>query len=130
MSKIIGIDLGTTYSAIAQLDDLGNPEVLSSTDENRKITASNIYVSGDKVVVGDKALDALTATPKNVISETKRQMENDVAYSIEQGLWVEKDEAEENSYTPAQVSSFILSKLKGYTSDVTKAVITVPALLA
>ena len=130
MSKIIGIDLGTTYSAIAQLDDLGNPEVLSSTDENRKITASNIYVSGDKVVVGDKALDALTATPKNVISETKRQMENDVAFSIEKGLWVEKDEAEENSYTPAQVSSFILSKLKGYTSDVTKAVITVPALFA
>ena len=76
MSKIIGIDLGTTYSAIAQLDDLGNPEVLSSTDENRKITTSTIYVSGDKVVVGDKALDALTATPKNVISETKRQMEN------------------------------------------------------
>ena len=130
MSKIIGIDLGTTYSAIAQLDDLGNPEVLSSTDENRKITASNIYVNGDKVVVGDKALDALTATPKNVISETKRQMENDVAYSVEKGLWVEKDEAEENSYTPAQVSSFILSKLKGYTSDVTKAVITVPALFA
>ena len=130
MSKIIGIDLGTTYSAIAQLDDLGNPEVLSSTDENRKITASTIYVSGDKVVVGDKALDALTATPKNVISETKRQMENDVAFSIEKGLWVEKDEAEENSYTPAQVSSFILSKLKGYTSDVTKAVITVPALFA
>ena len=130
MSKIIGIDLGTTYSAIAQLDDLGNPEVLSSTDENRKITTSTIYVSGDKVVVGDKALDALTATPKNVISETKRQMENDVAYSIEKGEWVEKDEAEDNSYTPAQVSSFILSKLKGYTSEVTKAVITVPALFA
>ncbi len=130
MSKIIGIDLGTTYSAIAQLDDLGNPEVLSSTDENRKITASTIYVSGEKVVVGDKALDALTATPKNVISETKRQMENDVVYSIDQGKWVEKDEAEENSYTPAQVSSFILSKLKGYTSEVSKAVITVPALFA
>ena len=44
MSKIIGIDLGTTYSAIAQLDDLGNPEVLSSTDSNRKInqTIKNI----------------------------------------------------------------------------------------
>ena len=120
MTKIIGIDLGTTYSAIAQLDDLGNPEVLSSTDENRKITASTIYVSGEKVIVGDKALDALAATPKNVISETKRQMENDVVYSVEKGAWVEKDEAEENSYTPAQVSSFILSKLKGYTSDVQK----------
>ena len=130
MTKIIGIDLGTTYSAIAQLDDLGNPEVLSSTDENRKITASTIYVSGEKVIVGDKASDALAATPKNVISETKRQMENDVVYSVEKGAWVEKDEAEENSYTPAQVSSFILSKLKGYTSDVQKAVITVPALFA
>ena len=130
MTKIIGIDLGTTYSAIAQLDDLGNPEVLSSTDENRKITSSTIYVSGEKVIVGDKALDALAATPKNVISETKRQMENDVVYSVEKGAWVEKDEAEENSYTPAQVSSFILSKLKGYTSDVQKAVITVPALFA
>ena len=130
MTKIIGIDLGTTYSAIAQLDDLGSPEVLSSTDENRKITASTIYVSGEKVIVGDKALDALAATPKNVISETKRQMENDVVYSVEKGAWVEKDEAEENCYTPAQVSSFILSKLKGYTSDVQKAVITVPALFA
>ncbi|MDA1284625.1 MAG: Hsp70 family protein [Proteobacteria bacterium] len=110
MSKIIGIDLGTTYSAIAQLDDLGNPEVLSSTDSNRKITASVVYTNGDKVIVGDKALDALAATSKNVISETKRQMENDVAYSVAKGEWVEKDEAEEGSYTPAQVSSFILSK--------------------
>ncbi|WP_440655316.1 Hsp70 family protein [Candidatus Pelagibacter sp. HIMB1506] len=131
MTKIIGIDLGTTYSAIAQLDDLGNPEVLSSTDENRKITASTVYVSGEKVIVGDKALDALAATPKNVISETKRQMENDVVYSVEKGEWIEKEDADDNnSYTPAQVSSFILNKLKGYTSDVQKAVITVPALFA
>ena len=130
MSKIIGIDLGTTYSAIAQLDDLGNPEVLSSTDSNRKITASAVYTNGEKVIVGDKALDALAATSKNVISETKRQMENDVAYSVAKGEWVEKDEAEEGSYTPAQISSFILSKLKGYTNEVQKAVITVPALFA
>ena len=59
MSKISSIDLGTTYSAIAKLDDLGNPEVLSLTDENRKSTASNIYVSSDKVVVGARDLDAL-----------------------------------------------------------------------
>ena len=91
MTKIIGIDLGTTYSAIAQLDDLGKP---SSFDENRKITASTIY-HDEKVIVGDKALDALAATPKNVISETKRQMENDVVYSVEKGAWVEKDEAED-----------------------------------
>ena len=78
MSKIIGIDLGTTYSAIAQLDDLGNPEVLASTDSNKKITASAVYIKDENVIVGDKALDALAATPKNVVTETKRQMENDI----------------------------------------------------
>ena len=85
MSKIIGIDLGTTFSAIAQLDDLGNPEVLASTDNNKKITASAVYIKDKNVIVGDKALDALTATPKNVVSETKRQMENDAVYSLEKG---------------------------------------------
>ena len=130
MSKIIGIDLGTTYSAIAQLDDLGNPEVLASTDSNKKITASVAYIKDKNVIVGDKTLSALTATPKNVVTETKRQMENDVVYSIEKGQWVDKDESDSTSYSPAQISSFILSKLKGYTSDVKKAVITVPALFA
>ena len=56
MSKVIGIDLGTTFSAIASLDDLGNPEVLSSLEDNRKITASAIYIDGKNVIVGDRAL--------------------------------------------------------------------------
>ena len=50
MSKIIGIDLGTTFSAIAILDDLGNPEVLASTDSNKKITASAVYLKEKNVV--------------------------------------------------------------------------------
>ena len=122
MSKIIGIDLGTTFSAIAQLDDLGNPEVLASTDTNKKITASAVYLKEKNAVVGDKALDALIATAKNVVTETKRQMENDVMFSTQKGEWIDKEGAEEGCYSPAQVSSFILSKLKGYTSDVKKAV--------
>ena len=61
MSKIIGIDLGTTYSAIAQLDDLGTPEVLASTDNNKKITASSVYIKDQNMIVGDKALDATCA---------------------------------------------------------------------
>ena len=130
MSKIIGIDLGTTFSAIAQLDDLGNPEVLASTDTNKKITASAVYLKEKNAVVGDKALDALSATPKNVATETKRQMENDVVFSTQKGEWIDKEGAEEGCYSPAQVSSFILGKLKGYTSDVKKAVVTVPALFA
>jgi len=130
MSKIIGIDLGTTFSAIAILDDLGNPEVLASTDSNKKITASAVYLKEKNVVVGDKALDALIATPKNVATETKRQMENDVVFSTQKGEWIDKEENVEGTYSPAQISSFILGKLKTYTTDVKKAVITVPALFA
>ena len=119
MSKIIGIDLGTTYSAIAQLDDLGTPEVLASTDNNKKITASSVYIKDQNMIVGDKALDALETAPKQVVTETKRQMENDVVYSTNEGKWV-NDKNLIDAYTPAQVSSFILSKLKGYTSEVSK----------
>ena len=58
MRKAIGIDLGTTFSAIAELDDLGNPEVLTSIDNNSKITASAVYIGKDNnVIVGDKAKD-------------------------------------------------------------------------
>ena len=67
MAKVIGIDLGTTFSAIASLDDMGNPEVISSIEDNRKITASVIYVDGKNAIVGDKALDYFVKKPKQVI---------------------------------------------------------------
>ena len=56
-------------------------------------------------------------------------MENDAVYSIENGEWIDKGDDNNKSYSPAQISSFILSKLN-HTSDVKKAVITVPALFA
>ena len=103
MSKVIGIDLGTTFSAIASLDDLGNPEVLASIEDNRKITASAIYIDGKNVIVGDKALNHIKEDPKKVILQTKREMENDVLYSVEQGKWT-RDKDLVNAYTPAQIS--------------------------
>jgi molecular chaperone DnaK len=57
-------------------------------------------------------------------------MENDVVFSTQKGEWIDKEGAEEGCYSPAQVSSFILGKLKEYTSDIKKVVITVPALFA
>ncbi len=129
MSKVIGIDLGTTFSAIASLDDLGNPEVLASIEDNRKITASAIYINGNNVTVGDKALNHIKEESKKVVLQTKREMENDVVYSIDQGKWTD-DKDLVDAYTPAQVSSLILKKLKDYTTDVKKAVITVPAMFA
>lgn len=129
MSKVIGIDLGTTFSAIASLDDLGNPEVLSSIEDNRKITASAVYVKNKNVIVGDKALNYIKDEPGNVILQTKREMENDVVYSTSEGKWV-YDKDIEDAYTPTQISSLILKKLKDYTTDVKSAVITVPAMFA
>ena len=111
MSKVIGIDLGTTFSAIASLDDLGNPEVLASIEDNRKITASAVYLKDKEVIVGDKALNYLKDQSKNVILQTKREMENDVVYSTEDGKWV-NDKNLVDAYTPAQVSALILKKLK------------------
>ncbi len=130
MSKVIGIDLGTTFSAIASLDDMGNPEVLPSLDENRKITASAIYVNDKKVIVGDKALNFLANEPTKVITQTKREMENNMVYSLDEGKWIKNDGQIKDCYSPSQVSSLILKKLKDYTSDVKKAVITVPAMFA
>ena len=129
IKTVYGIDLGTTFSAIASLDDLGNPEVLASIEDNRKITASAIYINGNNVTVGDKALNHIKEEPKKVVLQTKREMENDVVYSVDHGKWTD-DKDLVDAYTPAQVSSLILKKLKDYTTDVKKAVITVPAMFA
>ena len=73
MTKVIGIDLGTTFSAIASLDDLGNPEVLASIEDNRKITASAVYLKDNEVIVGDKALTYLKDQSNNIILQTKEK---------------------------------------------------------
>ena len=131
MSKIIGIDLGTTYSAIAELDDLGNPEVLSDPENNNRITRSAVFVGRDKAIVGDKAVDAAVTNIKNTIREVKSEMENDVVWSSKEGEWIEKEgKKDTKGYVPSQISSIILSKLKDYTSGVKKAVVTVPAMFA
>ena len=129
MSKIVGIDLGTTFSAIAELDDLGNPEVLSDPENNNRITRSAVYIGRDKAIVGDKAVDAAVTNKKNTILEVKSEMENNVVWSTKEGKWVDKEEKKDiKGYVPSQISSIILSKLKDYTSGVKKAVVTVPAM--
>lgn len=129
MSKIIGIDLGTTFSAIAELDDLGNPEVLSDPESGNRITRSVVYFGKDKVIVGEKAKDAAVTKRDKVVFEVKSQMENDVIYSLKDGKFID-DNGKSKGYTPSQISSLILSKLSNYTSKVKKAVITIPAQFA
>ena len=127
---IVGIDLGTTFSAIAVLDDIGNPEVLPSLDNNR-VTPSIVYISTDnKIIVGDKAKSAGIGDPTRVIKEVKKEMGSDRVFDIKKGDWVDGKQDLKNTYSPEYISACILKKLKNYTQDVKQVVITVPALFS
>ena len=122
MSKLVGIDLGTTFSAIAVLDALGKPEIVPNEDGER-ITPSVVLFPDDepgKALVGDVAKKALAFRAERVIQNAKQRMGDDHHYPID-GV----------EYTPQQISSFILKKLAqdaAHTAGpIEQAVITVPA---
>ncbi len=119
MSKIIGIDLGTTNSCVAVLEG-GEPKVITNAEGNRT-TPSVVAFKGEEELVGEVAKRQAVTNVKNTISSIKRKMGTS-----------EKVEANGKSWTPEEISAKILSKLKkdaeNYLGEkVTKAVITVPA---
>ena len=119
MSKIIGIDLGTTNSCVAVLEG-GEPKVITNAEGNRT-TPSVVAFKGDEELVGEVAKRQAVTNVKNTISSIKRKMGTN-----------EKVEANGKKWTPEEISAKILSKLKkdaeSYLGEkVTKAVITVPA---
>ena len=119
MSKIIGIDLGTTNSCVAVLEG-GEAKVIPNSEGNRT-TPSVVAFKGDDELVGETAKRQAVTNVKNTISSIKRKMGTS-----------EKVEANGKKYTPEEISAKILSKLKkdaeSYLGEkVTKAVITVPA---
>ena len=119
MSKIIGIDLGTTNSCVAVLEG-GEPKVITNP-EGARTTPSVVAFKGEEEMVGQIARNQAVTNAKNTISSIKRKMGT-----------AEKVEANGKKYTPEEISAKILSKLKkdaeAYLGEkVTKAVITVPA---
>ncbi|GAB3686853.1 Hsp70 family protein [Actinocorallia lasiicapitis] len=118
---VYGIDLGTTYSCIASIDDVGRPTVLRNL-EGTDTTPSVVYFeSGDNVIVGAQAKDTAVLYPDNVVSLIKRDMGRDVPRAIH-GF----------EYNPEELSAFILLKLATDAQTVTgevarDVVITVPA---
>lgn len=117
---VIGIDLGTTYSVVASIQN-GKP-VLIPNAEGNDLTPSVVGFDADHhVFVGDLALERAIFDPKGTVQSVKRKMGTDHVYSIHG-----------HNYSPVTISSFILEKLKKDTKnhlgqDVTDAVITVPA---
>jgi len=120
--NIIGIDLGTTYSGLAVLDEIGRPEIVPNSDGER-ITPSVIFFDPDeegRVEVGDEARKQMVLHPDHVVVEVKQRMGK--VKSIDVGS---------SSLTPAEVSSLILKKLiqdaEKIKGKIDEAVITVPA---
>lgn len=118
MAKIIGIDLGTTNSAVAVLEG-GEPTIIPNKEGNRT-TPSVVSFKDGEIQVGEVAKRQAITNPNTVMS-VKRYMGED-----------RKIEAEGKEYTPQEISAYILQHLKSYAEDylgekVTNAVITVPA---
>ena len=118
MSKIIGIDLGTTNSAVAVLEGT-EPKIIANPEGNRT-TPSVVSFKNGEIIVGDAAKRQAVTNPDTVIS-IKSKMGTS-----------EKVSANGKEYTPQEISAMILQYLKSYAEEylgekVTKAVITVPA---
>lgn len=118
MSKIIGIDLGTTNSAVAVLE--GGEAKIIPNPEGARTTPSVVGFKNGERQVGEVAKRAAITNP-NTVASIKRHMGTDY-----------KEKVEDKDYSPQEISAIILQYLKGYAEDylgetVDKAVITVPA---
>jgi len=115
----IGIDLGTTFSAVAVME-AGKPIIISNA-EGTRTTPSVVHIKGDEVIVGQIARNQAIVDPSHTIRSIKRKMGSN-----------EKVEIDGKGYTPEQISAMILQKLRkdaeAYLGQSVKnAVITVPA---
>ncbi len=119
VNKIIGIDLGTTFSAVSVLEG-GKPKIIPNSEGNNT-TPSVVSINNGEILVGEIARRQAVANPKNTIRSIKRLMGKKTKIKVD-----------EKEYTSEQISAMILQKLKkdaenylGY--EVKDAVITVPA---
>lgn len=105
MGRVVGIDLGTTYSAVAVLGDDGLPEILKNADGEPTTPSVVLFQSfdgKDEPLVGTMAKHSAASDPDNVVQFVKRQMGNpDWRFDSDSGV----------SYSAEEVSSLIIKKL-------------------
>lgn len=121
IKRVFGIDLGTTYSAIAYVDEHGKP-VIVPNQESERITPSVVLFDEDSVIVGNTAKESAKVEPDRVASLFKRHM-GDPHYVFE---------CEHRRYGAEDLSSFVLRKVVGDAEialgeQITDVVITCPA---
>ena len=120
MSKVIGIDLGTTNSVIAVME-AGEPVIIPNAEGSRTTPSVVAFTKDDERLVGQVAKRQAITNPKRTVQSIKREMGTDYEVKID-----------DDTYSPEEISAMILQKLKtdaeAYLGDtVTQAVITVPA---
>ena len=142
MSKIIGIDLGTTNSCVSVME--GNEPVVIANSEGKRTTPSIVaFIEGGERKVGDPAKRQAITNPTKTISSIKRFMGSSFAetekeatrmpYTVVKGdNNTPRVKIDDRTYTPQEISAMILQKMKKTAEDylgqeVTEAVITVPA---
>jgi molecular chaperone DnaK len=142
MSKIIGIDLGTTNSCVSVME--GNDYIVITNSEGKRTTPSMVaFTQGGEIKIGDPAKRQAVTNPKNTIFSIKRFMGskysdiyndiNRVPYKIVKGPNnTTRVDINKKLYTPQEISAMILQKMKKTAEDylvqsINRAVITVPA---
>src|SRR6266404_2751962 len=102
--KAVGIDLGTTFSAVAHIDAYGKPQIIPNT-ETERITPSVIFFDGTNVIVGSVAKNSAVAEPEKIVDFIKREI----------GKPKEQFHREFGGkiYSAEELSALILKKLKG-----------------
>tara|TARA_S200000501_G_scaffold110960_1_gene104352 strand:+ start:49774 stop:51699 length:1926 start_codon:yes stop_codon:yes gene_type:complete len=142
MSKIIGIDLGTTNSCVAVMEGT-NPTVIANSEGDRTTPSVVAFTDKDERLIGITAKNQAVTNPENTIYSAKRfigrlhkevsQEVKDLPYSVEKN---NKNsvafKVKDKSYSPPEISAMVLQKMKKTAEDhlgheVTEAVITVPA---
>ncbi len=122
MGRVVGIDLGTTYSAISVVNKYGKPEIIVNR-EGERITPSVVLFEDKEVVVGSIAKRSAVASPFNVVQFVKRQIGDKAwRFNTENG----------GEFTPEEISAMVMRRLKEDAETllgekVEDAVITVPA---
>lgn len=121
MAKIAGIDLGTTFSAISHLNDMGHPEVIPNMDGERIMHSAVHFSEGGNVLVGEEAVKSRYEEPTRSVRWIKAHM----------GDADHRTSIDGEEHTPAELSALILKKLHQDSipqiGKVTDVVISIPA---
>mgnify|MGYP002516474974 CR=1 FL=1 len=142
-TKVIGIDLASSQSVVAVINEVGKPEVIVN-EEGRRLTPSVVMITPDERKIGASAQRQAVTKPKNTVSLIKRFMggsytSDDIQKAIKYATFNVDNvngkpyvNIDGKQYSPEEISSYIVSYLKKqaenyYGQEVTKAVITCPA---